>query len=441
MARRINGNDFDFYHEKPLKNLQQRIIPPRHQQILYNQIIDEQQPGTILRDFGVLLDFVREHAPLNVTSMNHLILMKLLPQLNAVMSHPIKLDLKRPQHKSYPNILGLYLLLRTTGLASVEGSGAKQRLVIDEEILSSWNSLNPTERYFMLLETALLRAEPAIIGDYGGGIFNNPLYKWADFLKGIPQEGLDIAGDPHTEDAIISFPGLYNLTLMQMFEVVTIRDDEPLLGKGWRIIRIHKTPLGDAVFQELADSILSLQDDFWAIDERRKEAAFGELQPIFQPFFPEWQHNLVIPEHEIQEGTYIFKVTVWKNVWRRIAIPGRMVLDRLSDVILDAFEFDDRYHLYRFIYTNRFGLEKHIDHPELHEGIRSDYPIPFTDKITVQEVPLRPGKSMIFFFDFGDQWEFEVLLEKIDPDDPTFNMPKILEKHGKAPEQYGYYED
>ena len=50
-----------------LKKLHQRIIPPKHQQILYNQIIDERQPGTILRDFGVLLNFVREHAPLKVT--------------------------------------------------------------------------------------------------------------------------------------------------------------------------------------------------------------------------------------------------------------------------------------------------------------------------------------------------------------------------------------
>jgi hypothetical protein len=56
-----------------LKNLRQRIVPPRHQQILYNQIIDEQQPGTILQDFGVLLEFVREHAPLNVTCTNHLL--------------------------------------------------------------------------------------------------------------------------------------------------------------------------------------------------------------------------------------------------------------------------------------------------------------------------------------------------------------------------------
>jgi hypothetical protein len=68
-------------------------------------------------------------------------------------------------------------------------------------------------------------------------------------------------------------------------------------------------------------------------------------------------------------------------------------------------------------------------------------PSPLTDKVTVQEVPLRPGRSMIFFFDFGDCWEFEVLLEKIDPVDPTLNEPKILEQHGESPEQYEYYEE
>jgi len=424
-----------------LKKLYQRIIPPRHQQILYNQIIDEQQPGTILRDFGVLLNFVREHAPLKVTSTNRLLPMKMLPQLNAAMTHPIKLDFKRPQHKSYPNILGLYLLLRATGLGVIEGSEAKQRLVIDEEILLSWNSLNPTEQYFMLLETALLRAEPEIIGDeYGGRFFDSPLYKWADFFQKTSEDGIEIAGDKEKEDKLKRFPGLYDLTLMRMFGFITIQDDEPEPGKGWRILSIQKTPFGKAILQELTGLVLSLRDEFWTDYGARKDASFGELQPKFQPFFPEWQHNLVIPEHEIQEGTFIFKVTVWKNVWRRVAIPGRMSLDRLSEIILDAFKFFDKEHLYRFIYTNRFGLEKHIDHPLLHEGLMADDPSPLTNSVTVQEVPIRPGESMIFFFDFGDRWGFEVLLEEIDPVTPTLNKPKILEKHGKSPEQYQYYE-
>ena len=139
-------------------------IKPHHK-VLYNHFITADQPGTILRDFDTLLHIVHDAQPLKVTSSNSLIPMKMLPDINARMVNPIRLDLKRPQHKSFPNILGLFLLLRATGLTFLEGSGTKSRLVGDEDVLQSWNSLNPTERYFMLLETALLRTEPTIIGE------------------------------------------------------------------------------------------------------------------------------------------------------------------------------------------------------------------------------------------------------------------------------------
>lgn len=412
-------------------------IKPHHK-VLYNHFITPDQPGTILRDFGTLLRFIRDAQPLKVTASSSLLPLKLMPQLNERMANPLELDFKRPQHKSFPNILGLFLLLRTTGLAFLEGSGSKRVLVIDEDVLQSWNSLNPTEQYFMLLETALLRASAEIIDEHRGGLFDNPIYKWQHFLQSLLKGDIKIAGNPTEQDRLLMYPGMYNLTLLWMFGLVEIQDDTPDPGKGWKILRIGITPLGSAIYQELDSQFESLQHDFWGDDWEQypKEAPIGKLQSRFQPFFPEWQHNLTISDYELQEGTYIFKVTVWKNVWRRIAIPGHMLLDRLSDAILEAFKFGDVYHLYRFIYTNRFGVEKHIDHPELHEGFMKNDPSPTTDRTTVQEVPLRPGRSMIFFFDFGDCWQFEVLLEEIAPSDPNLKHPKILETHGKAPKQY-----
>jgi hypothetical protein len=163
-----------------------------------------------------------------------------------------------------------------------------------------------------------------------------------------------------------------------------------------------------------------------------EEVQFGELQVELQEFFPEWQQNLCLPEIEIQEGTYIFKISLG-NVWRRIAIPGIMVLDRLSDVILNSFQFDHD-HLYRFIYKGRIGKEMYVNHPYVEDA-------PFTDEVTVQEVPLRIGASMTFLFDFGDNWQFNVQLERIDPVDPKLKKPKVLEKKGTPPEQYPSWDE
>jgi hypothetical protein len=108
---------FDDEHRLSLPNSSSLRVGD--QQILYNQAIDEAGPGTILDDFEVLLRFIGPEG-IAVGGKNDLLPMKVLPQLNAQLTHPIEIGLKRPQQKSYPNINGLYLLLRATGLAYVE---------------------------------------------------------------------------------------------------------------------------------------------------------------------------------------------------------------------------------------------------------------------------------------------------------------------------------
>jgi len=44
---------------------------------------------------------------------------------------------------------------------------------------------------------------------------------------------------------------------------------------------------------------------------------------------------------------------------------------------------------------------------------------------------------MKYIFDFGDNWQFDILLEAIDPPNPKVKEAKIIESHGKAPRQYG----
>ena len=41
-----------------------------------------------------------------------------------------------------------------------------------------------------------------------------------------------------------------------------------------------------------------------------------------------------------------------------------------------------------------------------------------------------------FLFDFGDQWEFDIQTESVNVGS-AIGKPQVLEKHGKAPEQYG----
>jgi hypothetical protein len=44
-------------------------------------------------------------------------------------------------------------------------------------------------------------------------------------------------------------------------------------------------------------------------------------------------------------------------------------------------------------------------------------------------------------YDFGDNWQFDVKLERVDPPSKSNKSPRILESRGKAPEQYPREDD
>jgi hypothetical protein len=326
-------------------------IPPlteEYQQLLQQHSIDENSPSTILRDFQTLLDFLHPNGT-EVSGIHNLFPLKSLPELNSRLSHPIEINLKRPQQKSYPYINGLYLLLRASRLSQVKHLGKKQTLVLDETVLQSWTKLNPTERYFTLLEAWMILGNEEILGERYDPTGN--LFKCLHFWAMIPDKGLKIA--KYTDQNEFSYyPGIHNIALLDLFGFLSVQSGKPEAGKGWRITRLQRLPFGDAMLR-LLFAIYGKKSFVWE-SQSNVNVAFGELQTHFQPFFPKWENNLVFTSSsEFTEGIYVFKVSLAK-AWRRIAIPAKLELDWLSDSILDAFDFD-KDHLYQFRYKDRFG--------------------------------------------------------------------------------------
>src|SRR5262249_27310685 len=158
--------------------------------------------------------------------------------------------------------------------------------------------------------------------------------------------------------------------------------------------------------------------------------AFGQLQPLFRPYFPAWQNNLVIGSSARNpEGVYVWKVTfARRKAWRLIATNHDHTLDDLLYAILRAIDFDDD-HLYEFRYRDPLGREIAALDPRAEDGMPAD-------EVTLGSLPLKVGDSMALTYDFGDDWRFDVKLERIDPPGSVKKLPKALESHGKAPEQY-----
>ncbi len=419
-----------FFNQPPPEALE---LTNKHRQVLRDQIIDENGPGTILHDFETLLAFIGTEG-IPSTGKYRLLPMKSLEEINRKLVHPIQINMTRPQQKSYPNLHGLYLLLRSTGMLRVDKEGAKAFLVIDNQMHQGWTALNPTEKYFTLLDAWMLHGSDELIGERSSFVDLPPLFKCSRFIQSLENGRMNVIKNKLNEDHLRYAVGLHHLALLELFGIVSILTDATKNTRGWRIKSVITTTLGDSLmrlFVPLSELSVSTFDDI-AVGS---EDGISKLMPIVQPFFPEWRktNKITDPEYEFKDGVYIFTVTLGK-VWVKISATGAMMFENLSDAILAAFGFDHE-HLYQFVYRNQFGIEKHIVHPYMDDGE------PTTTEIAIGDLLLVPGDTMTYQYDFGEDWDFKIHLEEVQPSNKRQKKPKILERYGKPPEQYPVWEE
>jgi hypothetical protein len=48
---------------------------------------------------------------------------------------------------------------------------------------------------------------------------------------------------------------------------------------------------------------------------------------------------------------------------------------------------------------------------------------------------------MRYLYDFGDNWQFDVKLERIDSVDEKIKNPVLLASHGESPDQYAAWDE
>lgn len=95
-------------------------------------------------------------------------------------------------------------------------------------------------------------------------------------------------------------------------------------------------------------------------------------------------------------------VDIKPAIWRRVVVPASISLDRLHDVIQIVMEWEDR-HLYEFI-INKISYSEYLDFT------LEDNSLPVS-QFRLQELAKRKGKKFNYIYDFGDNWEHEIVLE------------------------------
>lgn len=411
-------------------------VPREAQQLLRTQKFGERSPGTVLADFEMLLESIGSEG-VAAGGVHHLLPIASLPELNARLSSPMAVAMKRPQQKSYPFLNGLYLLVRATGLVGVRGSGTRARLVVDPQVLASWRELNPTERYFTLLEAWLIHARPEMCGERANPFEDCFLFS----VMSLYAYMLERPGAPG-EEVWRSYYSRYQaigccLPLLALFGLVDLEQDSPGSNGEWRVRAVKPRPFGHAlmaaVFASSREALLADGPEAETPEETSGllHPVFGVLQPGLAPLFPEWRANLKHPDVPFRDGMHVFRASLG-SAWRRVAVMGKMTLDQLAHAILKAFRFDSD-HLYCFEFPNRVGAHITVNAPPMDDG-------PWTDAVQVGELPLDVGSAMSYVFDFGDNWRFKVELEEVGPAKPAMKKPTLLASKGEAPNQYPDWE-
>lgn len=140
----------------------------------------------------------------------------------------------------------------------------------------------------------------------------------------------------------------------------------------------------------------------------------------------------------MEERLYLFKIQllgIEPLIWRRFVVPASISLDRFHDVIQIVMGWTDS-HLYEFtISKNRYTEYPEFEDDGLISGMYS-----------LNDLIKKKGSRIKYLYDFGDDWEHELILEDSNYNDPELSGKLVcLEGERACPPEdvggvHGYYE-
>jgi len=182
--------------------------------------------------------------------------------------------------------------------------------------------------------------------------------------------------------------------------------------------------------------------------EKTMEAIENGTATFISPFlscFPEKSVDMPamyanIFEYENPDNdtrVFEFKVSLGKKCYRIIRCLPKHTFEDLHLAIQEAFEFDND-HLYSFYLDGKCYSNYAIHSPD--GGAEYNEP-PFADEIYLGDERLANKQRILYLFDYGDCWEFDIALDVKNETGVILKNPEIIKSVGEAPEQYPDFDD
>jgi len=422
-------------------------------------------PTTLLQDFRMFMDRLKKEET-ELSPKNQYMPRVWLWELNQLVSFKTEDANPKLDQASYP-LLHMFNQLALAGKLAIliPGKGDKYIIKVSERY-EDYLNLTMTEQYFYLLETLWIDADWGTLQKATHNRIPDVSYissAWQNLARSEVGKTLSIKDSPSWLNRLwdwgyfvwyFTYFGFWQFTLdeealkvsRRNIEVTTLTSTEfgvsvaPILFQyrdylDWNQVNLRK---GVLTSQDILDGLENGSRMLGEKPQNFAELAKARQKSLEEPFYQafvtlvapgELEHTLPRKGQDFIEGTYLFKVSLSKGRWRKIEMAAKHTLDKLHIAIQEAFEFDDG-HLYSFFMDNKKWSYDRYESP-LDEG-------PYADEVTIGELGLYIGKTFLYLFDYGDEWEFKVEVEEINSDKPLPLIPQIVGKRGEAPDQYRY---
>jgi hypothetical protein len=139
-----------------------------------------------------------------------------------------------------------------------------------------------------------------------------------------------------------------------------------------------------------------------------------------------------IHQSKTQACVYQLRITLREirpPIWRLVQVPDALRLNRLHNVLQTVIGWTDS-HLHRFEQDGKhWGVPEHDGHDEIE--------IIDESQTTIGAVLTTPGDSMLYIYDFGDNWRHDVELEQVLPASGAVRPVCIAGERHCPPENVG----
>jgi len=120
------------------------------------------------------------------------------------------------------------------------------------------------------------------------------------------------------------------------------------------------------------------------------------------------------------------------KIWRRVLVPSDLLLSDFHKIIQTAMGWTNS-HLHQFIKNRTFYTRKMADDDFWGEMNNIDY-----SKIKISDLLKKEKDRIVYEYDFGDSWEHDIILEKIEKNEKNISIPTCLTgKNNCPPEDCG----